>query len=114
MADRARIEGAQGEVFLDARGRGRALQLTWHPEAELVVFSLWREGVCSGTFRMPRAEVESFVDALVDGLRDNRDDRDDRAAGPRLDPPVADTGHQRGFTEWAFGPAPLDARATAS
>jgi len=58
-----------GEVFLDARGNGRALRLTWHHEAQLVVLSLWRGDACAGTFRLALADVDSFVDALVDGLR---------------------------------------------
>jgi hypothetical protein len=59
-----------GEVFLDARGQGRALRLTWHHESDVVVLSLWREKVCAGTFRLSAADVNEFVDALVDGLRD--------------------------------------------
>jgi hypothetical protein len=58
-----------GQVFLDARGGGRAMRLTWHHEADLVVLSLWRDHVCAGTFRLPTSEVSDFVDALVDGLR---------------------------------------------
>jgi len=75
----------RGEVFLDARGRGRALRLSWHPEADVVVLSLWRDQVCAGTFRMPHADVAAFIDALVDGLRD--------APGVHLPPPLPATGH---------------------
>jgi hypothetical protein len=71
---------ARGEVFLDARGNGRALRLSWHPEADVVVLSLWRDELCAGTFRMPHADVAAFVDALVDGLRD--------APGVHLPPPL--------------------------
>ena len=60
----------QGEVFLDTRGGGRAMRLTWHREADLVVLSLWRDGDCAGTFRLAKEDVSPFVDALVDGLRD--------------------------------------------
>ncbi len=73
---------ARGEMFLDARGPGRALRLTWHPEAEIVVLSLWRDGTCAGTFRLSRSDVGDFVDALVDGLR----------AAPGVHLPVRDTG----------------------
>jgi hypothetical protein len=59
-----------GEVFLDARGHGRALRLTWHHEADLVVLSLWRESMCAGTFRLAKSDVNEFIDALVDGLRE--------------------------------------------
>ncbi|MEJ7689688.1 MAG: hypothetical protein WKF76_04245 [Nocardioidaceae bacterium] len=63
-------ERPTGEVFLDARGNGRAMRLTWHQESELVVLSLWRDNVCASTFRLAKDDVEEFVDALVDGLRD--------------------------------------------
>jgi hypothetical protein len=59
-----------GEVFLDARGHGRALRLTWHHESDVVVLSLWRDRICAGTFRLSTADVGDFVDALVEGLRD--------------------------------------------
>jgi hypothetical protein len=57
------------EVFLDTRGSGRALRLTWHHEADLVILSLWRGKECTGTFRLASGDVDTFVDALVDGLR---------------------------------------------
>ena len=59
---------AAGEVFIDARGFGRALRVTWHGEADLVVLSLWHGGMCSGTFRLPVAEVPDLIDVLRDGL----------------------------------------------
>ena len=37
-----------GQIFLDARGGDRALRVSWHAEAGLVVLSLWRDNVCSG------------------------------------------------------------------
>jgi hypothetical protein len=61
--------GSRGEVFLDARGSGRALRLTWHHDAGLVVLSLWRGEQCAGTFRLDSADVADFIDALVDGMR---------------------------------------------
>jgi hypothetical protein len=73
-----------GEVFLDARGEGRALRLTWHHEADVVVLSLWRDRICSGTFRLPATDVAAFVDALVEGLAD---------AVP--EPPTAPVAEQR-------------------
>src|SRR3954469_616524 len=60
----------QGEVFLDARGNGRAMRLTWHHEADLVVLSMWRDGTCAGTFRLSKEDVNEFIDALIDGVRD--------------------------------------------
>ena len=63
-------ERPAGEVFLDARGHGRALRLTWHHDKDLVVLSLWRNDVCVGSFRLGLADVNDFVDALVEGMRD--------------------------------------------
>ena len=60
-----------GEVFLDTRGSGRALRVSWHsgPEAdsEMVVLSLWAGGTCTGTFRLAVEDVPALVDALRDG-----------------------------------------------
>ncbi len=58
-----------GSIFLDARGSDRALRVSWHDEADLVVVSLWRDNVCSGTFRLAAADVPDLIDTLVDALR---------------------------------------------
>ena len=59
---------AAGEVFLDARGAGRALRVSWHREADLVVLSLWSGGLCTGSFRLRTEDVPDLVDALCGGL----------------------------------------------
>jgi hypothetical protein len=61
---------ATGEVFLDARGAGRALRVTWHPEADVVVLSVWHGSVCSGSFRLPVEQVPELVDTLREALAD--------------------------------------------
>ncbi|MPZ60718.1 MAG: hypothetical protein GEU93_05380 [Propionibacteriales bacterium] len=61
---------APGGVFLDSRGSDRALRVTWHHEAGMVVLSFWRNGTCAATFRLDKADVIPFVDALVAGLAD--------------------------------------------
>lgn len=118
----------QGEVFLDARGHGRAMRLTWHHEADLVVLSLWRDGTCAGTFRLSKDDVNEFIDALVDGVRDaagvhvaspgsHRASRPDERREPHQ--PI-ETGQSTfpefiapeeapAFTDWAF-----DGRVNAS
>lgn len=118
-------ERPAGEVFLDARGNGRAMRLTWHQESELVVLSLWRDGLCASTFRLAKDDVEEFVDALVDGLRDAPGVQLSSGALDR-EPPMPTTGTvERGrhraqtggevgpaadppgpFTDWAFGESP--------
>jgi hypothetical protein len=59
---------AAGEVFLDARGSGRALRVSWHSEADVVVLSLWSGGTCTGTFRLQVEDVPDLIDTLRDGL----------------------------------------------
>ncbi len=56
-----------GEVFFDPRP-GRAMRLSWHADEGLAVLSLWQGDSCTGTFRLPIAEVPHLVDALVRGL----------------------------------------------
>jgi hypothetical protein len=62
------IPTREGELFLDDRGEQRTLRLTWHREVDLVVLSLWREGRCTGTFRLRVTEVPALIDALRSGL----------------------------------------------
>lgn len=141
MADHAELEQAGGEIFLDARGHGRAMRLSWHPESDIVVLSLWRGEVCAGTFRMPHADVAAFVDALVDGLRDvpglllaseSHPDSIAPAASQAPDPHASPTPSRLdetqlvptqavappvaapSFIEWAFGHGDHDERASAS
>lgn len=57
-----------GSIFLDARGGDRALRVSWHHEAGLVVLSLWRENVCAGSFRLTIDEVPELIDLLRAGL----------------------------------------------
>jgi len=62
----------ESTIFVDPRGGGRAMRLTWHhetPDAEgLVVISLWRDNLCVGSFRLAATEVPDFVHALTRGL----------------------------------------------
>jgi hypothetical protein len=57
-----------GEVFLDSRGGARALRVSWHPEAGLVVLSFWRGGTCAGSFRLPVEDVPDLIAALRAGV----------------------------------------------
>jgi hypothetical protein len=58
----------RGEVFLDARGEGRTLRVSWHHDVGMVVFSLWRGATCTGSFRLPADEVPALLAALAGGL----------------------------------------------
>jgi hypothetical protein len=56
------------EFFLDARGDARSLRVRWHREEGLVVLSLWRGPVCTGTFRLAVEEVPVLIETLRAGL----------------------------------------------
>ena len=64
----ARPLPATGEIFLDARGADRALRVSWHYDTDLVVLSLWRENLCTGTFRLTVDEVPDLIALLRSGL----------------------------------------------
>ena len=74
-----------GSIFFDARGDERALRVSWHEEADLVVVSLWRDNVCTGSFRLAGDDVADLVDTLVNVLRQ-------RQAVPSVRPALGDTG----------------------
>ena len=57
-----------GSIFLDARGSDRALRVSWHSEADLVVLSLWRDNLCVGSFRLSIDEVPELITMLRSGL----------------------------------------------
>ncbi len=57
-----------GSIFLDARGGDRAMRVSWHQESEMVVLSLWRDNVCTGSFRLAIDEVPELIDLLRAGL----------------------------------------------
>jgi hypothetical protein len=56
--------------FLDARGDARALRVSWHHEADVVVLSMWRGGECVSSFRLAVEEVPELIEALREGLDD--------------------------------------------
>ena len=57
-----------GEIFLDARGGNRAMRVSWHQEAAMVVLSLWRDNVCAGSFRLAVDDVPELISLLRAGL----------------------------------------------
>jgi hypothetical protein len=64
----ARPLPAVGSIFLDARGDERALRVSWHSEADLVVLSIWRDNVCAASFRLTVEEVPELIELLRTGL----------------------------------------------
>ena len=57
-----------GSVLRDVRGGGRALRVSWHPEDDLVVLSLWDGPRCTGTVRLAAADASALVETLQIGL----------------------------------------------
>ncbi|HLI57428.1 MAG TPA: hypothetical protein VKY26_10420 [Actinomycetota bacterium] len=58
----------RGEFFIDDRGHG--LQLSWSPEREVIVVSLWHEDRCVGTVRLPIADAPRASAFLMEALGD--------------------------------------------
>ena len=56
------------DVFIDQRGAG--LRVTWHPEQDVVVLSVWHEDRCAGSFRMPIQDVPRLSGLLAATLGD--------------------------------------------
>ena len=54
----------RGEVFFDHRRPDRSLRLSPHPDAGVVVLSIWNGGVCQATFQLPGDQVAMFIDTL--------------------------------------------------
>jgi hypothetical protein len=54
----------QGDVFFDHQRPDRSLRISRHPDAGVVVLSIWNGGVCQGTFQLPADQVDLFVEAL--------------------------------------------------
>jgi hypothetical protein len=55
-------------MFLDERGTG--LRVTWHPERDLVVLSVWQGDSCIGTFRMSVQDIPRLSGLLAAALGD--------------------------------------------
>jgi hypothetical protein len=57
------LPGSRSRWFADARGR--SLRVTHHPEADLLVFSLWQADRCIGTFRLTAADAPELATLLL-------------------------------------------------
>jgi hypothetical protein len=56
-----------GEVYFDVRGESRSMRLSWYADTGVAVFSIWQGGTCTGTFRLPIADLPRMIDALQRG-----------------------------------------------
>src|SRR5438067_5028696 len=84
-----------GEVYFDVRGESRSMRLSWYADTGVAVFSIWQGGTCTGTFRLPIADLPRMVDSLQRGPHG----RDERITGeqpasrePRLPGPPGPPG----------------------
>jgi hypothetical protein len=56
-----------GEVYFDVRGESRSMRLSWYADTGVAVFSIWQGGTCTGTFRLPIADLPRMIQALQRG-----------------------------------------------
>jgi hypothetical protein len=56
------------DLFIDERGV--VLRVSWHPEQDLVVLSLWHDDHCVGTFHLPVGDVARLKGLLSAALGD--------------------------------------------
>jgi hypothetical protein len=70
---------ARRDMFLDERGTG--LRVTWHPERDLVVLSVWQGDSCVGTFRMSVQDIPRLSGLLAAALGDWVDQSGDLRPG---------------------------------
>jgi len=117
-----------GEVFFDVRGESRTMRLSWYADTEVAVFSIWQGGTCTGTFRLPIADLPRMVEALQRGprARDDlvtgeqpgaREQRQPAAPGPPIRarparPDLPDTDIETGQTTAAVYSPPAEPEVT--
>lgn len=63
----------EGEVFFDVRGEARSMRLSWYADSQVAVFSIWQANRCTGTFRLPFADLARMVHTLQSGPGQNQD-----------------------------------------
>jgi hypothetical protein len=78
--ENTRALSTRRDIFLDERGTG--LRVTWHPERDLVVLSVWQGDSCVGTFRMLVQDVPRLSSLLAAALGDWVDQAGPGPEGP--------------------------------
>ena len=59
---------ALGGLFDDVRHDGHALRVSYHPEQQLCVVSIWRGDQCAAAVRLDRAEIPEVITGLLECL----------------------------------------------
>lgn len=57
-----------GDVFIGQDAAGKVLRVTWHPEIDRLVLSIWRNGCCASTVRLSVSDASRLIAALAEGL----------------------------------------------
>lgn len=57
-----------GDVFVGRDVPDKALRVSWHPESDRLVVSVWRADQCTGTVRLTVSDVSRLISTLADGL----------------------------------------------
>jgi hypothetical protein len=57
--------------FTDPRTPVRRMKVAWHPDAGVVVLSLWAANHCTATFRLPIDRAPDLMHLLVDAVADH-------------------------------------------
>ena len=56
-----------GEVFFDVRSAARSLRISWYADTGVAVLSIWQGGTCTGSFRLPMADLPRMIETLQRG-----------------------------------------------
>ena len=89
----------EGEVFFDVRGEARTMRLSWYADSAVAVFSIWHQNRCTGTFRLPFADLPRMVETLQSGPASRTPDAISRhSAAPSFPSAGPDRGYDHGET----------------
>ncbi len=89
-----------GEVFFDVRGNSRSMRLSWYADTGVAVFSIWQAGMCTGTFRLPMADLSRMIGILERGPAPHGRGRPPVSASR----PGEDRGPDPDDPDWYYGP----------
>jgi hypothetical protein len=69
----------RGDVFFDTRDPDRTFRISWHPDKQAFVLSLWQSHTCKATFQLDQADVPAMISTFVQQLV--QPPREEREAG---------------------------------
>lgn len=83
-----------GDLFIDARGDGRSMRVSLHPDRAIAVVSLWSSSTCRASFQLPLEDAARLAELLRP--TDAATDAADALEGDHAYPGLADTLHTTG------------------